>query len=384
MSGATELHKLQADQLGLGEALPWDVLDVGGTLLLSKGYVVRNESQLEELLLRGMYVDAAEFRAQQKSVPRAAVYDPMYTMEAVQARLAWLLEAKPRDGSFVDEVKALAQQVDIFTERSADLALAAMQLLEHRNYPIAHSFHVAVLAELLARRANWSPEKRMSLKCAALTMNIGMIELQLSLRNQRETLNADQRKSIGAHPAEGAKLLIQCKVQDDEWLRAVLEHHEMPDGTGYPRKVKAPSDLALVIGAADIFSAKLSPRAYRKPVIGSEATRIMFTKLGQDAANPWPAMLVKEVGIYPPGTLVKLVNGEVGVVFKRGESAKSPAVMCLINAKGMPFLQPVQRATDSEPGLAIASVLPLDKAIVGLNFEQIWCSKQRAPAPQTA
>ncbi|MFT3735097.1 MAG: HD domain-containing phosphohydrolase [Rhodocyclaceae bacterium] len=369
-----ELHKLQPDQLKLGEALPWDVLEAGGTLLLRKGYVLQSEVQREELLERGMYVDAAEYRAHE-SKTRVAVYDPMYLMEAVQARLAWLLEARPRDGSFVGEVRNLVEQVNQLAQRSPDLAIAAMQVLEHRNYPIAHSMHTAVLACLLARRAGWDDDKRETMLCAALTMNIAMIDLQLTLRNQKENPTAEQRARINDHPAESAKALMACRVDDNEWLRAVLEHHELPDGTGYPRHVKNPSELALLINACDIFAAKLSPRAYRKPVVGSEATKILFTKLGQNPANPWPGMLVKEVGIYPPGTLVKLVNGEIGVVYMRGPTAKSPLVMGLINSKGMPFLEPVQRKTD-EPGCGVAAVMPLDKALVGLNFEQIWCRKK--------
>ena len=374
-----ELHRLQADQLKLNDALPWDVLDSGGTLLLRKGYVVRTDEQLEELLERGMYVDAATFRAHQASQPRAAVYDPMYLMEAVQARLAWLLEAKPRDGSLVTELQALAKQIMSFAEKSPDLAIAAMQLLEHRNYPIAHSFHVAVLAEMLGRRAEWTVERRETMICAALTMNISMIDLQLTLRNQRDALTAEQRKAVNEHPMESVKHLMQCRVDNDEWLRAVLEHHETPDGKGYPRKVSNPSEKAMLIGACDNFAAKLSPRAYRKPIIGSEATRITFVKQGQDKANPFPAMLVKEVGIYPPGTLVKLANGEIGVVSKRGATFKTPIVTSLINTKGLPFLEPVLRSTQ-EPAYGIASVLPLDKALVGLNFEQIWCGKKRSVA----
>jgi HD-GYP domain-containing protein (c-di-GMP phosphodiesterase class II) len=379
----SDLHRLQADQLKLDDALPWDILDSSGTLLLSKGYVVRSSAQLEELLARGMYVDAAAYRAQQQDgAVRPAAYDPMYVMEVVQARLAWLLEAKPRDGSLAAEVVSLVKQVGLLVDKSADLAIASMQLLQHRNYPIAHSLHVAVLAEMLGRRAGWASAKREVLGCAALTMNAAMIELQLSLRNRREPLTAEQRAVIDQHPAEAVRILMQCGVQDNEWLRAVLEHHEQLDGSGYPRHVKNPSDLALVIGVCDVFTAKLSPRAYRKPVQGSEATRITFVKLGHDPANPWPAMLVKEVGIHPPGSLVRLANGEIGVVFRRGPSAKTPAVMSLINAKGMPFLEPVQRATE-EPAYAIAAALPLDKSLVGLNFEQIWCGKRR-DATQTA
>ncbi|GAB4061170.1 HD-GYP domain-containing protein [Uliginosibacterium sediminicola] len=368
-----ELHRLQADQLHLNDALPWDVLDLSGTLLLSKGNVVRSEAQLNELLARGMFVDAAEYQAsRQSSAPREKVYDPIYLMESVQAHLAWLLEALPRDGSFAGDVRNQAQQVAVLAKKSPDLALASIQLMEHRNYPIAHSFHVAVLVELLAARAGWPQAERERLCCAALTMNVGMLQLQLSLRNQRESPNAAQREQIRNHPAESARILMQCGVEDREWLRAVLEHHETLDGTGYPRKVKNPSELAQLIRVCDVFSAKISPRAYRKPVLASEATRILFAQQGQDPSSPWPGMLIKELGIYPPGTIVKLVNGEVAVVYKRGATAKAPLVKTLINAKGLATIDPFQRNC-AEADFAIAAVMRPDKSLVGLDFKQIWC-----------
>ncbi|MDB5801686.1 MAG: hypothetical protein JWL63_2625 [Rhodocyclales bacterium] len=375
-----ELHRLQPDQLKLHAALPWDVLDINGMLLLGKGYVVKTDEQLAELLERGMYVDAVEFRALESvQVFRQTVYDPLRLMEAIQARLAWLLEARPRDGSFTGEVQALATQVRIFTERSPDLAIAAMQLLEQRNYPIAHSFHVAVLAELLACRAGWDAARREMLSCAALTMNVAMIDLQLSLRNQRDALSPEQRAAIDDHPAAAARILMQCGVVDNEWLRAVLEHHETLEGNGYPRHIRNPGEAGLLLRACDVFSAKISPRAYRKPVNASEATRFMFVKLGQNKADPFPAMLVKEVGIYPPGTLVKLANDETGVVFKRGATAKTPVVKVLLSAKGLPQIESALRDT-ADAACAVVAVVSLDKSLIAVDFEQIWCGKRQLVA----
>ncbi|MDB5815760.1 MAG: hypothetical protein JWM03_1171 [Rhodocyclales bacterium] len=372
----TDLHRLRPDQLKLHAALPWDVLDAYGMLLLSKGHIVTSQEQLDELLDRGMYVDAMAFHAiESVKVFRQTVYDPLRLMEAIQARLAWLLEAKPRDGSFTTEVQTLVAQVRNFTERSPDLAIAAMQLLEQRNYPIAHSFHVAVLAELLACRAGWDAARREALSCAALTMNVAMIDLQLSLRNQRDALTAEQRACIDDHPAAAARILMQCGVADNEWLRAVLEHHETLDGAGYPRHIRNPGEAGLLLRACDVFSAKISPRAYRKPVNASEATRFMFVKLGQDKADPFPAILVKEVGIYPPGTLVRLASDETAIVFKRGVTAKTPLVKVLLNAKGLPSIESVQRDT-TDAAFAVSSVVSLDKSLVMIDFEQIWCGKR--------
>lgn len=364
-----ELHKLKAGQIQVAAPLRWDVYDKLGNLLLRKGHVVLDDDQAEDLIERGMYVDAAEYRAAEEGRPPP--YDPFYVMESVQAHLAFLLESRPNDGSMEADVAEQVKGVMLLAERSPDMVLAAMQLKEQRNYPVAHSFFVAVLADLVARRAGWDEATRRSLGCAALTMNISILDLQLTLRNQREVPNAKQRQLIDEHPMESARLLIQCGVKDDEWLRAVLEHHERPDGLGYPRKVKHPSEPALLISLCDVFTAKLSPRAYRRPLVASEATRSIYLSQQQAGSNPFATLLVKEVGIYPPGTIVKLANGEIGTVFKRGANAKAPIVMSLINAKGLPCADPIRRQSE-EPAFQIVSVIPPDRALVGLNFERLW------------
>lgn len=366
-----EMHRLQADQLHVDQPLPWNVFDSTGQLLLSKGFVIQRDQQISNLLERGMFVDAVEFRAYQPGQV-AQRYDPLSLWENVQARLAYVLESLPHDGSMEEEIGNLARQIFMLTDRSPDLALAAIMLMDYRNYPVAHSVHSAIVADLVARRAGWPENERLSLVCAALTMNVSMLRLQMMLCIQREPVTAEQRRQINEHPAESARMLIGCGVEDDEWLRAVLEHHELLNGMGYPRKVRNPSAVAMLVRTADVFCAKVSPRSHRKPIMASEATRAVFTKLSEDGNNPFPALLVKEIGIYPPGSIVRLANGETGVVKKRGPNAKTPFVAALVNAHGLPLLKPVQRQTASDPIYAIVGVLSRDKALIGLNFEQIW------------
>ena len=366
-----DMHRLQPGQIHLGHPLPWNVFDNAGHLLLRKGFIVEQHDQVERLIERGIYVKTEEFR-EAIHTPVVERYDPMLLWESIQAHLAYILEAMPQDGSLQPGIERIARQVMTLTERSPDLILAAVMLMDHRNYPVAHSTHTAFVADLVARRAGWAEPARLSVCCAALTMNLAMLRLQLTLCAQRETLTPEQRRAINEHPMESARLLIMAGVNDDEWLRAVLEHHECPSGTGYPRKVTNPGEPGLLLHTADVFAAKVSPRSHRKPMMASEATKEVFTKLGLSGLNPFPALLVKVVGIHPPGAIVRLVNGEMGVVKQRGPSPKTPLVRVLVSSKGLPVLSPVERETWSNQGFAIASVMSRDKALIGLNFEQIW------------
>lgn len=115
------------------------------------------------------------------------------------------------------------------------------------------------------------------------------------------------------------------------------------------------SDLASIVQHCDVYLAKLSSRQTRPAMPVHEAARSFFVQRG-GAVNPIPAAIIKEMGIYPPGSYVKLANGETALVVRRGESANAPQVVSLSNAQGIPFAEPLKRDTRQERFKVLAPV----------------------------
>jgi hypothetical protein len=111
----------------------------------------------------------------------------------------------------------------------------------------------------------------------------------------------------------------------------VREHHERAGGQGYPRTDHEPDELARLVRAADVFTAKISPRALRAPVLPQLAARQLFQEEG---GGPLAGALIKAVGIYPPGDFLLLKNGETGIVVLRGGPGGAPVVSALLSAQG--------------------------------------------------
>ena len=57
------------------------------------------------------------------------------------------------------------------------------------------------------------------------------------------------------------------------------------------------------------------------------------------------AAIIKAVGIYPPGSFVRLASEEVAIVLKRGLRASIPVVACVVGINGIPLSKPVVRDT---------------------------------------
>ncbi len=130
-------------------------------------------------------------------------------------------------------------------------------------------------------------------------------------------------------------------------------------------------DDTVLLRTLDVYCAKISPRMHRKPMSGTQAERILFTDAGTTSDNPFIPALIKEIGIYPPGTFVKLANGEIAIVHKRSASINAPQVLSLINDKGDPLIEPIRRDTSREM-YKIAKDVLRETILININPAKIW------------
>ncbi|WP_457443517.1 HD domain-containing phosphohydrolase [Roseateles sp. P5_E4] len=351
-----------AGHIKAGAPLPFGVRDAEGKLLLAKGQPVPNEQMREALLNRGVFVDMEEVRdaSARSSDGGAGSEDFFGRWEAMQTRLSVLLRT-PQETLFLPRVKECAGQLIAWTERFPDQLLFVVIQHDHSRhevYGLAHLLHTAAVAALLARRLSWTPERQKSLVGAALTMNLSIIDLQGRLASRGGKLAPPQRAAIDRHPDEAVAWLRNAGLDDAQWLAAVAQHHEQPGGGGYPQGLAEPDEAAQLLRLVDIFLAKLASRGGRAGMPAPQAAKSLYT--GSNG-HRFAALLVKEVGMFPPGTLVKLASGEIAVAVRRGTSGNTPIVSAVMNRHGDALGSPVRRDTavaeHAITGLVAAQVL---------------------------
>ena len=304
--------------------------------------------------------------------PSSIIPDLSVPWAAAQGRLAMLSADPPRDGTLPAAVSELARELMAVGDAGGgNLALAAIMLLDHPEYPLAHCLHTALVADLVARPAHWDEPERHSLVSAALTMNLSMLTLQMQLCEQAGEPTPAQRALIHAHPAASSTALREYGVEDPDWLCAVLEHHETPDGRGYPNQLHEPCEMAMLLHTADVFTAKVSPRAHRQALIACEATQAVLTRLAHRGKNPFPPLLLREIGLYPAGSVLRLASGETGVVVRRGPEAAMPIVAVLFDAAGAPVAEPPLRCCGENAASAIAVALARDALPGNVDFSTL-------------
>ncbi|MDB5815218.1 MAG: hypothetical protein JWN23_2335 [Rhodocyclales bacterium] len=388
----TQFQHLSPSQLRLDTALPWNLYDAGGHLLLSKGFVLVRNAQIDSLIERGVFVrpddlklyhypNAAPIAAAPAPPPAAPrQIDPFRMREAIASRLVLLLRDAAQDvvqeADFSAKIHEIASMIRMLCDSNVDATLAAIFLLDHTKYPISHSIDTAVLADLLARKLEWTDAQRRTVVCAALTMNTGMIDAQTILALQRQPLTEVQKSVISAHTTVGVRMLRNAGVTDELWLRIVEDHHEVPDGSGYPNKKKEIDEETLLVRTLDIFTALVTPRSTRKAADPAQGLRALYVQENK-YNNKLVGLLIKEIGLYPPGAFVKLKNGDIAVVSKRATANTPPLVHSFINGKGLPMLEPMWRDA-TRPEFAIVTALPRDAVATKADLVKIWNAHTRA------
>jgi HD-GYP domain-containing protein (c-di-GMP phosphodiesterase class II) len=321
---------------------------------LRKAYVdqlqtmMRNDKSIGEIADSKLLVD--------KAVKRTVASTDRIDWRDLQVQAHHLLR-DPHAESFNYRLAHVHQILGKELHRNPNGALFALVQLsatETEMYSATHAMLVSVMCGLAAREVlDWPEPVDVLLRRAALTMNIGMTELQDRLATQKRPTDALQQAQIDDHAQRSMVLLQSLGVIDATWLETVAAHHAQAPG---PLRSKTPAQrLARLIQRADMFAARLSPRLTRPPVTPAVAMQACYFDENKQVDEAGAA-LIKAVGIYQPGTYVKLASEEVAVVVRRGNNTSTPRVAVLLNRSGMPTAEHALRDTSNKDFKVVASV----------------------------
>lgn len=257
-------------------------------------------------------------------------------------------------------------------ERDPDLGLYLLFQLASNSpvgYSASHTLISAVLCHVLARELGLPEAERNSLVHAAMTMNISMTSLQDQLTEQADKPDPQQQEAIAAHPASSSALLTRIGVTDELWLHTIELHHDESTDKGELKVVSPIRRLARILRVVDRYAAQISPRKLREGRSATDSIRSIIAKSTQPPDEVGYA-LVRAVGLCPPGTYVRLDNGELAVVLRRSDQLNLPEVAIVINEEGQLITPPrLHRTAYGNP--RIKTALPATAVRRRLNHHRI-------------
>ncbi len=331
---------MKLEELKIGIRLAEDIYEErpGGqrVLLFARGQRISSELQLDRLRESGaLQVLVSEGSERLELLPDERCSDRVreefseLRIQMDQAR-DWDIEAvRSLDDAFqevrngarprLDRLEELTRASLKHVRGNSDIAMAIRGLRSRQPYIYRHTLSVCSLLQqhALHRDPEISDERILRYSLAGLLHDVGMMHCS--------TVNGeDMHKAITEesrlHPDFGLEIVKELAGVPPEVRRAVLEHHERYNGSGFPTGLRGDEihPLAYMTGICDAFEILISERGYR----GALSPAVAMTLLQSWADREFPAGLVREFsdcfGRWPVGAAVELDTGERGLVAMRG------------------------------------------------------------------
>lgn len=279
-----------------------------------------------------------EQAAPQQTEQAAADLSPaLAAKRAMMEQIKAQREAAARiENAFIDTAKALREieknlfsqpahsvrQAAQLTTRISESILCAPELAIHvmgdkmgGEELYFHSLNVTMLSIMMARDIGLPQEVAGALGMAALFHDIGHKNIPDKILMKQEPMTAAELHLYEMHCQYGVD--IAQRLQLSPMVQAIIgEHHELADGSGYPRKLKGEAIglLSRIVVIANHYDEMCNPVNIGAALTPHEALSMMFAKLRGKFDSKLLQVFIRCLGVYPPGTIVQLSNGVIGMV----------------------------------------------------------------------
>jgi len=362
------LRPVQLHPSIIGEPLPWDVFTEAGVLVAGAGMLVVNEAHFLKLVARPLFRESNPGEA--NALPLGI--NLLERLETLASEANNLL-TPPYSILMKEQLQELVKALLKIVRTDPEACLGYLRRVMSTRPSVHHSLHVMVVSELLSDQLDFDEQQQAALASAALTMNLAMLEVQDRLHRFPRLADARDRSAIAAHPRRSVELLREAGIDDEEWLQAVAQHHEHIDGSGYPegRSIEAISPMARVLRVVDVYCAKISGRHYRPPQSTRSAMKDIFGRERIYLDPQITAQLLRTMGLYPPGTLVRLANGESACITRRSRGGIAQFATSFLDSRGRLMDAPRERPLERQT-YALRGFLEVEPEWPVINWKLLW------------
>ena len=219
----------------------------------------------------------------------------------------------------MDAVDEAAQLVDDIVDKLLGDDSVTLHLMNGKSEfedIYFHSLNVSVIAMMIGRAKGYPADKIKEIAFASLFHDIGKIRIPTAIVRKQTPLTEPEKNYLKMHTKYGLEISQNIKEFPDSARRVIEQHHELLDGSGYPLGLKGDDidELAQVIAVANAFDNLCHPNVPSEQKIPYVALSYLYKNCKHIYNNENLNILVKFMGVFPPGTVVQLSNEMVGLV----------------------------------------------------------------------
>ncbi|HEY7791310.1 MAG TPA: HD-GYP domain-containing protein [Vicinamibacterales bacterium] len=266
--------------------------------------------------------------------------------------------------------------LEVARNRTALLALTAIK--QYDDYTLTHMVNVSILTMAQARSLGLEGAALREVGLAALMHDIGKVHTPAEILTKPDRLTPAEFAVMKQHPVHGAEMLRATPEMPTLPAIVAFEHHLRLDGTGYPEGVSRPALNAatMLCSIADVYDAMRSQRQYQQAFPTDRILAVLQRNDGQQFDQRLVRRFTQIMGIYPPGSLVRLDTGAIAIVrTPRAVDPYRPRVRLLLEPDRTPLVTPMDwdLSEAAGRGLSPSAVLaPADPDEYGIDvLEQL-------------
>lgn len=289
--------------------------------------------------------DAASFNMAASEAQVKMQQDKMQRIEQAKAHRRELQRTEKAFAQSLLQVKSLMSKINSrplnaideagsLISAMADILLGADSLVLHLISGAAkeqeglyyHSLNVATLSMMLAKNLNLTAAQIKAVGIGALFHDIGKIKIPSQILRKTTALTAPEQNLLKLHTKYGVELVGLTDNFPLEAWPIVEQHHEYIDGSGYPKGLKEPQidALAKIVAVVNAFDNLCHPLDINNSRSPHHALSYMYRSMKGKLPEREMKVMIKMMGVYPPGTIVLLSDQRLGIVM----SVNSDSLLC--------------------------------------------------------
>lgn len=359
ISKTLKRRKINVDQLHVGMFVaeldrPWSE-----SSFLFQGFTIEKNSDLEMLreCCKFVYIDVSEeewveykphsksetikrTRFAEKQNLASELSDANRTYQSAKKHIKLILSSVQLGQAFsTTEIQSIVSECVNKVIQNPNAILWLTRLKNSDDYTAEHSINVSLLAIALGRHMGMDAWELENLGICALLHDVGKMNVADNILNKPGPLSPEEFSEMCQHTVYAKKLLMERSDIYPGAVDVAYSHHERLDGRGYPRGIDASkiSKFTRIVTIVDAYDAMTSDRCYRTGISSLDALRIINkhkgTQFDSDAAQTFIAM----IGLYPPGYVMEMKNGEVGIILSHDEGYQlRPKVIMVLDKHKQP------------------------------------------------
>ena len=215
--------------------------------------------------------------------------------------------------------------------------LALVRVTYYKDFQIGHALRCAAYLATMLRKLKWPTMESQNWVMGALLHDIGKLTMSDSIQNPNQaSVSQTQREEndflVIDHVENGLDIAMTVGSLTKETLDVIRLHHERLDGSGYPegKKLTDLNDGIRIFSIVNEFDTLTRVGEGGKPLGVLQAYRKLM-KLDNQFDFDILQRFIQNIGVYPPGTLVKLKSGKVGLVLDNSGNHLRPNVKVIYN-----------------------------------------------------